>query len=76
MENIAEKIQKRKNNQRKYYNEHSKTLDTLKEDEKKWTKAQVMEQIGTRSYKDQTEETRILGIESTRESHLKVISKP
>ena len=49
-------IQKRQNNQRKYYNEHSKTLDTLKEDEKKWTKAQVMEQIGTRSYKVQTEE--------------------
>ena len=33
VENIAEKIQKRQNNQRKYYNEHSKTLVTLQKED-------------------------------------------
>ena len=33
VENIAEKIQKRQNNQHKYYNEHSKTLVTLQKED-------------------------------------------
>ena len=66
VDNVAEKIQKRQSNQRKHYDKGAQDLSPLQKGDvirmqpfelgqKKWTKAQVMKQVGPRSYEVQSE---------------------